>query len=82
VCRARRPARAARRQAARIVQELDTEWAKLALQHFGGDMDCADSQARPSHLRPLCLFCCTSVVRQAVLQNGLIAIGLASVARA
>ena len=33
-----------RPQAARIVQELDTEWDKLAVEHFGGDLECADTQ--------------------------------------
>ena len=33
-------------QAARIMQELDMEWERLALEHFGGDLECADTQAR------------------------------------
>ena len=39
-------------QAARIMQELDMDWERLEVEHFGGDLECADTQARSS--APLC----------------------------
>ena len=34
------------------MQELDMEWERLEVEHFGGDLECADTQARGS--APLC----------------------------
>ncbi|KAK9833296.1 hypothetical protein WJX81_004290 [Elliptochloris bilobata] len=31
-------------RAARVMQELDMEWERLAVEHFGGDLECADTQ--------------------------------------
>lgn len=47
---------AAAGQAARIMQELDMEWERLAVEHFGGDLECADTQVRSyfSFLRKSC----------------------------